>query len=67
MFIIFKVFSIQGKQVKSYAEVADVSEDKILAREFWMVKSIFQPQSIFMDREECQLSHIILLLELIPD
>lgn len=66
MFIIFKVFSIQGKQVKSYAEVADVSEDKILAN-IWMVKSIFQPQSIFMDIEECQLSHIILLLELIPD
>lgn len=57
MFIVFKVFSIQGKQVKSYAEVANVSEDKILAREFWMVKSSFQPQSIFLAIEECQLSH----------
>lgn len=41
MFIIFKVFSIQGKGVKSYAKVANVSEDKISAREFWVVKSIF--------------------------
>lgn len=67
MFIIFKVFSIQGKQVKSYAEVANVSEDKTLAREFWMVKAIFQPQSVFMDMEECQLSHSFSLPELIPD
>lgn len=41
MFIIFKVFSIQGKGVKSYAKVANVSEDKILTRAFWMVKSVF--------------------------
>lgn len=41
MFIIFKVFSVQGKGVKSYAKVANVSEDKIWAREFWVVKPIF--------------------------
>lgn len=41
MFIIFKVFSVQGKGVKSYAKVANVSEDKIRAGEFWAVKPIF--------------------------
>lgn len=32
MFIIFKVFSTQGKGVKSYATVAFVSEDNISQR-----------------------------------
>lgn len=39
MFINFKVFSIQGKEIKSYAKGANVVEEETLAREFWMVKS----------------------------
>lgn len=61
------MFSIQRKEVKSYAKVANVVEEEILAREFWMVKSILQPQRSLMDTEGCQLSHTLPSLEFILD
>lgn len=56
MFIMFKVFSIQGKEVKSYAKVANVVDEQILVREFWKggtnLPSLPNLQVVSMDIKE---------------